>query len=132
MPCRAVTSRAVPGHAARHSAWRCVLHNWHKFTPDRNQRIRRLYFDWWWQKLLGGKCQTTVFGLENRRKYNKIVMMTFACFSYFHIFYAWSSTLLLWENLFWFLNPISFPLLSNFGGQEKAQIGLKSKGCEVV
>jgi hypothetical protein len=41
MPCRAVTSRAVPGHAARRSAWRCVLHNWHKFTPDRNRRIRQ-------------------------------------------------------------------------------------------
>jgi hypothetical protein len=32
MPCRAVTSRAVPGHAARRSAWRCVLHNCLKFT----------------------------------------------------------------------------------------------------
>ena len=44
VPCRAVTSRAVPGHtahAARHSAWRCVLHNCREFKPDRIRRIRQ-------------------------------------------------------------------------------------------
>jgi hypothetical protein len=41
MPCRAVTSRAVPGHAARRSAWRCVLHNCREFTLDRIRRIRQ-------------------------------------------------------------------------------------------
>jgi hypothetical protein len=36
-----VTSRAVPGHAARRSAWRCVLHNCRKFTPDRIRQRHR-------------------------------------------------------------------------------------------
>jgi hypothetical protein len=31
----------VPGHAARCSAWRCILHNCRKFTPDRIRRIRQ-------------------------------------------------------------------------------------------
>ncbi len=41
MPYRAVTSRAVPGHAARRLAWRCVLHNFREFKPDRIRRIRQ-------------------------------------------------------------------------------------------
>ncbi len=41
LPCRAVTSRAVPGHAARRSAWRCVLHNCLKFMLNRIRRIRQ-------------------------------------------------------------------------------------------
>ncbi len=41
MPYRAVTSRAVPGHAARRSAWHCVLHNCLEFKPDRIWRIRQ-------------------------------------------------------------------------------------------
>ncbi len=41
MPCRAVTSRAMPGQAARRSAWRCVLHNCRKFKPDWIRRIRQ-------------------------------------------------------------------------------------------
>ena len=32
---------AVPGHAARRSAWRCVLHNCREFTLDRIRRIRQ-------------------------------------------------------------------------------------------
>ena len=31
---------AVPGHAARRSAWPCVLHNCREFTPDRIRKIR--------------------------------------------------------------------------------------------
>jgi hypothetical protein len=57
-------------------------------------------------------------------------MMTFAYLSSSHIFYVWSSPPV--GKFVLVLNLISFPLLSNFGGQEKAQIGLKSKGCEVV
>ncbi len=41
MPCRAVTSRAVPGHAERRSAWRCVLHNCREFKPDQIRRFRQ-------------------------------------------------------------------------------------------
>ncbi len=41
MPYHAVTSRAVPGHAPRRSAWRCVLHNCLEFKPDRIRRIRQ-------------------------------------------------------------------------------------------
>jgi hypothetical protein len=41
VPCCAVTSRAVPGHAARRSAWRCVLHNCREFKPDRIRRFRQ-------------------------------------------------------------------------------------------
>jgi hypothetical protein len=37
----AVPCRAVPGHAARRSAWRSVLHNCREFTPDRIRRIRQ-------------------------------------------------------------------------------------------
>ncbi len=33
--------RAVPGHAARRLAWRCILHNCREFTPDRIWWIRR-------------------------------------------------------------------------------------------
>ncbi len=40
-PYRAVTSRAVPGHAARRSAWRCVLHKCREFKPDRMRQIRQ-------------------------------------------------------------------------------------------
>ncbi len=31
----------MPGHAARRSAWRCVLHNCFEFTPDRIWQIRQ-------------------------------------------------------------------------------------------
>ncbi len=42
----AVTSRAMPGHAARRSAWRCVLHNCRVFKPDRiRQRQRQKHQD---------------------------------------------------------------------------------------
>jgi hypothetical protein len=34
VPYRAVQCRAVPGHAARRSAWRCVLHNCREFTIE--------------------------------------------------------------------------------------------------
>jgi hypothetical protein len=40
----------VPGHAARRSAWRCVLHNCREFKPDRIRRIRQ----WQRQKHHGG------------------------------------------------------------------------------
>ncbi len=47
MPYRAVTSRAVPGHAAWRSAWRCVLHNCREFKPDRiRQRQRQKHQNW--------------------------------------------------------------------------------------
>ncbi len=38
----AVPCRVRPGHAARRSAWCCVLHNCREFTPDRIRRIRQL------------------------------------------------------------------------------------------
>jgi hypothetical protein len=41
LPCRAVMSRAVPGHAARGSAWRCVLHDCLEFKPDQIRQIRQ-------------------------------------------------------------------------------------------
>jgi hypothetical protein len=39
--CRTVPCRAVPGHAARRSAWRCVPHNCREFKPDRIRRFRQ-------------------------------------------------------------------------------------------
>jgi len=38
---RTVPCRAVPGHAARRSAWRCVPHNCREFKPDRIRRFRQ-------------------------------------------------------------------------------------------
>jgi hypothetical protein len=39
--CRTVPCRAVPGQAARRSAWRCVPHNCREFKPDRIRRFRQ-------------------------------------------------------------------------------------------
>jgi hypothetical protein len=41
VPCRPVACRAVPGQAARRSAWHCILHNCREFKPDRIRRIRQ-------------------------------------------------------------------------------------------
>jgi hypothetical protein len=61
---------------------------------------------------LVGNVETTVFGLDNRRKYSKILMMTFACLSSSHILYAWSSTpvgkfILIFKSYF-FPSPVQF------------------------
>jgi hypothetical protein len=61
---------------------------------------------------LVGNVETAVFDLDNRRKYNKIAMMTFACLSSSHIFYAGSSTpvgkfVLVFKSYF-FPSPVQF------------------------
>ena len=42
--CRTVPCRAVPGHAARHSAWRCVPHNCREFKGTQAWNFFKYFF----------------------------------------------------------------------------------------